>query len=225
MASRIVNYTNFNDQKRHSKIDIRKYTLMEFARKIADKLGYEVINYIDFGTFGSAFKITKFKVLKLTTDIREVYTAKMLMDKKTEHIVNYYDVKKIESPFLKTELYAIVMDYVFSLKDGNKKNKFFFDFLDQNFTDFEKDIFDQNLINNIVDKYKKGSDIISDKQIEKNLKELKQLALEAKELGIYPLDIHSGNLGYKFVDSKLLYFDVGVNTNYKIVPIEKIIID
>lgn len=220
MAFRIDNFTNFNDQRHHNKIDLKKYTLMEFARKIADKLGYEVISYLDSGSYGSAFKITKLKVLKLTTDTREVYTAKMLMNKNTEQIVKYYEVKKIESIFLKSDLYALVMNYVFPL---GEVNKIFFNFFGKI---FEKNIFNQKMIDDFIEQYKKENVItLSDEEIEKNLKELKLLIIEAKKLGIYPLDIHSGNLGYKFVDSKLLYFDVGINTNYKVVPIEKILIN
>ena len=230
MTSRIVKFHNFNDQYRHNKIDLRKHTLIEFARKIADKLGYEVISYIDFGTFGSAFKITKFSVLKLTTDIREVYTAKMLLNKEPEHIVNYHNVKKIESEFLQNDVYALIMDYVFSIKDGESKNKNFFDCFTYNFDDqedfFKNNIFNQKHINTFINEYKeKYKNGLSDEQINKNIQELMELAMEAKQLNIYPLDVHSGNLGYKFVDTNLVYFDVGVNKNYKIVPIDILLID
>lgn len=224
----IIDYGNFNDQRHHNKIDLSKYTLIEFARKIADKLGYELITYIDSGAYGAAFKITKFRVLKLTTDVREVYTAKKLIGKNPEHIVNYYDVKKIESPFLKSELYAIVLDYVFSITEGNIKNKKFFDYFTFNYEhlkEFFKNLdFNSDYIDIFIDRYKDWSknDVLPDQQIEKNIQELKQIAIEANELDIYPLDIHSGNFGYKFVNCNLVYFDVGMNKNYKIIPIDTI---
>jgi len=230
MPPYLNNFNNFNNQRSHDKIDLRYYTLIEFARKIANKLDYELINYIDSGSYGAAFKISKFRVLKLTTDVSEVYTAKMLIDKKPEHIVNYYDVKKIECIYLDTDLWVLIMDYVFSVRDGDPKNKLFFEFFNFNFgekEDFYKNIFNEDYIQQFIEKYKNYSkeNSISDSKISKNFQELKKLSIEADDLGIYPLDVHSGNLGYKFVDTNLVYFDVGVNKNYKIVPIEKIIIN
>jgi len=228
MSQYIANFSNFNDQKHHERIDIRKYTLIEFARKIADKMGYELISYIDSGSYGAAFKISKFRVLKLTTDISEVYTAKMLINKKPEHIVNYYDVVKVESEYLQSDLYAIIMDFVFSIRDGDHKNKKFFEFFSFHFgerEDFIKNIFNEDYIQQFIQEYKDYTkDALDDKKINKNIQELKKLAVESEELGIYPLDVHSGNLGYKFVDTNLVYFDAGANKNYRVVTIEKIII-
>ena len=37
MPARISKFSNFNDQRHHDKIDLRYYTLIEFARIIAEK--------------------------------------------------------------------------------------------------------------------------------------------------------------------------------------------
>lgn len=229
MPPYLTNFNNFNNQRSHNKIDLRYYTLIEFARKVANKLDYELINYIDSGSYGTAFKISKFRVLKLTTDISEVYTAKMLVGKKPEYIVNYYDVKKLECTYLDTDLWALTMDFVFAIRDGDPKNKSFFDFFSFNFgekEDFSKNIFNEDYTQHFIEKYKNHSkeNSIPDSKINKNFQELKKLSIEAGELGIYPLDVHSGNLGYKFVDTNLVYFDVGVNKNYKVTPIENLVI-
>lgn len=225
----VTKFSKFNDRYQHSKINLERYNLIEFARKIANELGYELISYLDSGGYGAAYKITRFRVLKLTTDIREVYTAKMLMNKNTNFIINYYDVKKIESKYLQSELYSLIMDFVFCVKDGEQRNRIFYDYFGFNYPD-KKAFFLRNDFSDVslfLEKYNSDKSILHlpKELIQKNILDLQNLAIETKKIGIYPIDIHSGNVGYKYLDKSFVYFDVGINQNYTVLPIGKLIIN
>jgi len=212
----------------HRKIDIIKLTQIEFARKVANKLNYELISHIGCGANGSAYKLTSQRVLKLTTDINEVYTANRLIGDTSNYIVKYYDVKNIESKYLIGNLYAIVMDYLFILTDT--KSCTFFDYFLNNFNEqenfFQKNIFNTDQIDNRIHYYKRNNldNLLDDSKIQQYIYNLKCIAYDTKMLGIYPIDIHSGNLGSKVVDGDLIYFDIGANKNYSVEPIDSIII-
>lgn len=79
-----------------SQITSSRYN-MEFVRNVARKFNRDIINYIDTGSYGSAYRIDGYKVMKITTDEREAFTANKLIGEKTKNIVRYYEVGKFNT--------------------------------------------------------------------------------------------------------------------------------
>ena len=213
----------------HRKIQVSKLSQIQFARKVANEMGYELISYLDCGSYGSAYKITGHRVLKITTDINEVHTVKKILEDHNNYnyIAKYYEVKKIESVYLLTkDVYAIIMDYLFVLTD--QKTCCFFDYFLNNFDYseqfFKENLFDSGVIQDRVNYYKSNNlrNLLCESNINKYIDNLKKIASDVKRSGIYPVDIHSGNLGSKYIDDYLVYFDLGANKNYTITSIETI---
>ena len=84
----------------------------------------------------------------------------------------------------------------------------------------------QTCLEDRIHYYKRNNldNLLDDSKIQQYIYNLKCIAYDTKMLGIYPIDIHSGNLGSKVVDGDLIYFDIGANKNYSVEPIDSIII-
>ena len=202
---------------------------MEFARKIAKEIDKDIINYIDAGSYGSAYRIDGYKVMKVTTDISEAMTAYSLIGENTNNIVKYFDVYELVDSTLKKPTYVIIMEYLITLLEYSDAVKIFFDYFAANHIkiDFFRDnIFSQKTIDNFKNLYfvEVGSHI-TEKEVDNNINKLKNVAIEVRAYNIYPVDVHSGNLGFRIIDEDLIYFDVGNNENYEKVELKKIILN
>jgi len=204
-----------------------RYT-MEFARKIAKKINRDFINYIDTGSYGSAYRIDGYKVMKITTDEREAFTANRLIGKDTNNIVEHYEVYQLECSDIEKPTYVIIMEFLITLDEYSKNIRDFFDYFsaNYNFEDFFKyNDFSTQSIKYFKNKYFKECDnCILDNQVDENVEKLKKIAIDTKRHNIYPVDVHSGNLGFRIVGADLIYFDVGVNDNFSKVNLKKIVL-
>lgn len=73
---------------------------------IKDKLSIKRWKRLSSGKFGTAFKISNTKVLKISKDMKEYEYAKKLIGLKNEHIADIYDVKYLN---YENENYAIII--------------------------------------------------------------------------------------------------------------------
>jgi len=204
-----------------------RYT-MEFARKVAKKLNLDIISYIETGTYGSAYKVDGYKVMKITTDQSEAFTAYNLIGENTKHIVKYYEVYELISSELIKPTYVIIMEYLITLLEYSENVRAFFDYFsaEVNFESFfKKDTFNTPQVEYFKSKYFKNcNNCLSEEEVDKYIDKLKEIVKDTMKYDIYPVDIHSGNLGFRVIDEDLIYFDVGVNENYTEVDLKKIVL-
>lgn len=99
-----------------------KYKTLKISKILLDSvcsdfnLDHSKLKFLDSGFFGNAYEIDD-KVLKITSDIREVNDVYKIVGKKLPGVVKYYKIKKIEN----SQYYAILMDKVITLEDYIKK--------------------------------------------------------------------------------------------------------
>lgn len=190
---------------------------IKFARLISDKINKEIITHLDDGSYGSAFKISGYKVMKITTDEKEAYTANMLIGENTNYLVKYDAVYEIVGSNINTPSYVLIMEYLLPIKNNKLKdflNCFAFNY-EYQYEFFNQNKFDDDHIEEFIKMYENEcEDCIYRFEIFDILEHLKNIAIETKKYNIFPVDIHSGNLGFRSVENDLIYFDLGDNKNY-----------
>jgi len=191
---------------------------MTFARNVAKKINRDIISYLDSGSYGSAYKVNGYKVMKITTDEHEAFTANNLIGENTRNIVKYNEVYKLSHKKLTKPTYVIIMEYLITLFEYDKNVRDFYDYFSVK-VDFEFFFkcgnFDQHQIDIFKFNYFKDcKKCLTEEQVDFNLKKLNDIAKESRKYNIFPVDVHSGNLGFRIIDGDLIYFDVGINENY-----------
>lgn len=91
----------------------KQLTDKSYIAKIANKLGYNLIGYLDSGNNGSAYILNDNKVLKITTDKTEFLVASKLKGKTLERISNVYETYKINN----LDVYIIILERLEPLSD------------------------------------------------------------------------------------------------------------
>ena len=182
------------------------------ANKIAQKRGYQKLDYLGSGLFGAAYDIGDGKVLKLTTDHTEANENIYLKGKDLKHIAEPYEVSKINVKDDK-DIYIIVLEKLETDPSTYKKHiKLLDDFFEENigrgFADIIGDYIHYGWDDSI--------ETIEYKRFLKNNPETAEffqgilnIADELKKHNVGSMDFVSyTNLGYKS-DGSLAFFDVG----------------
>ena len=207
----IINFNNFVNEE-FKLLRISKIILEEVCSDF--NLDFSKLKFLNSGSFGNAYSIND-KVLKITTDIREVNDVYNIIGKKLQGVVKYYKIQKVRN----TLYYAILMEKVITLEEFIKNKNFkignIVNYIDwilwyiweywnkiENLDEFIKILkkeevsvkenhFEMWLIHKIWNLYKK-------------IKWLKR-----------PPDLHSGNIGFD-KDENLVYFDFNkIGNNYR----------
>lgn len=187
---------------------VEQYLSLEDIKKIANSLGYELKEKVGEGCYGCAYKLSDDKVLKLTYDYEEATNANYMRRKPiTKHIVNYYDVRKINIPKIKSynsAIYSIVMDYVHQPADEIKNV----------FSKMRVKFFNDGISN---EELLKGWGIRKLDWSRDEMPVVKYLLSQRDgvltEMGKYKMstiDLHKNNLGFK--NGSLVFFDIGGDT-------------
>ena len=182
------------------------------ANKIAAKRGYQQLNYLGSGMFGSAYDIGDDKVLKITSDHTEANESIYLKNKPLERIAQPYEVSKINIKGDK-DLFVIVLE---KLRTNHEEHKKQIEVLD--------DFFEENVGSGYADiigdyfhyGWDKNIETIDFRRFMENNPEsadffynVLAIADELKKYGVTSMDFVShNNLGYK-KDGTLAFFDVG----------------
>ncbi len=201
---------------------------INFVRNIAKKINRDIINYIETGSYGSAYRIDGYNVMKITTDKREAFTAYSLIGENTKNIVKYYEVYELESSKLTVPTYVLIMEFLITLLEYGENVREFFDYFSANYN--QEDFFKYNEFSPTYLRYFKGEyfknceNCLSEEQVDESIEKLKNIAIDTKKYNIYPVDVHSGNVGFRIINGDLIYFDVGINENYDEVELKKIIL-
>lgn len=172
-----------------------KYILFDIARHFNLNLNDE-IKYLSSGSFGDAYKIGN-KVIKITTDKREINSVKNIINKNINSIVKYYGYFKLNE-----KIYALLMDYVIPLEKYVKKNngdeQFVMDVIETLVNNWGKIKNFEEYIN-LIDYEVKPTDFHHD-----ILLKLYRFYKKIKQYKDNP-DLHFGNLGIK--NNELVMFD------------------
>ena len=106
----------------------RNEELISKVNEIAAEFGEEVEEdgYLGCGSYGCSFKLKTGRVLKLTTDVREVQSAARLRKRAPKkHLVSYYDVRNIKgTDVVWRGVYGLVMDLIIPIKDPALQRNF-----------------------------------------------------------------------------------------------------
>lgn len=187
---------------------VEQYLSLEDVKKIANSLGYRLKEKIGEGCYGCAYKLSDDKVLKLTFDYEEATNANYMRRKPiTKHIVNYYDVRKINIPkFILHDpnIYSIVMDYVNQpadeIKDVFSKMRVKF---------FNDDISNEDILKGWgIRKLDWSRDEIP--VVKYLLSQRDGVLKEMKKYKMSTIDLHKNNFGFKH--NNLVFFDIGGDT-------------
>jgi len=170
---------------------LKKHEIYDICNEL--NLDYNSIKYVGSGNNGDAYRIND-KILKITTDNKEVNTALTILNKNINGVVNYYKVFKFK------EYNVILMDYVTPLeKYINIKNPNYLNFVDDlmneisinwgKINNFNEYI---NLVNDLFDYSKKDifyTIVVKLYQLYNKLKQLKH----NPDFHIYNIGINKNN--------------------------------
>jgi hypothetical protein len=95
--------------------------IFKTAKIVANKLGYKLLRYIGKGDFGYIFLLNSDKVLKITSDKREVNYVKKNLNVEKDGIITYRNIIKIPNNLIKSNSYGIILDHV-DVFDNIEKN-------------------------------------------------------------------------------------------------------
>lgn len=164
-------------------------------------------------TCGSAY-LSGGRVYKVTTDKSEAIESNKIVGKTNQHLVNIYNVKKVNNTLTDVDVYLIVMEHLRTDRDA------IFADIEEMLTHLFEEAFDKHFLD-IVYYYRFSPDIyrneyeqevnaiLSVHQREKYYYEsLLKIADELRENGIESLDLQYHNLGLK-PNGNLGFFDLG----------------
>lgn len=182
----------------------------EVLEKIKLKLGIKRFTRIGSGKYGTAFKISNTKVLKITKDLKEYEYAKKIEGKKNKHIA---DVYKTYYFMYNNEKYAII------IKEFCKVDEYYFDEVIDSFLEYTGKEMSLSYISSEFlygDVDKKTLDIFF-KRYEDNggtktgwMEEWYDMLMELKSNNIYVKDFNGSNVGTKVTTGKLCIIELGL---------------
>jgi hypothetical protein len=217
----IKNYTTFlNEQSFHGYdpmiYDYEETKIDKIAKSVSKELGYNSIDRIGGGDYGIAYRTNDNKVLKITRDKNEYKVANYLKNKNTTYLINYYDVRKIEG----TDLFSLLMDYVEPLDPLEKTFVYIFNthFVRRETSSKSGRIYNipKEKIKDFVDKFSQQIEL-TQKEMYFLIEELIKVQREGEKYNISCIDLKNDNIGwiYDRLGKHLVFFDIGVETDYK----------
>jgi len=190
--------------------DIEEVLPKDVMQKIKDRFKAKSFKKLGSGRFGSAFKISPKKVLKITKDLKEYEYAKKIEGLKNNHIADVYETYYFEYNDTK---YAIIIkefckvdeNYSDRLIDSFVEytgNKMSLSFISSEFLngDVTKSIFD-----NYFKTYKQNQGFATVFG-----EEWYDMIMELKSKKIYVKDFNGANVGWKPSNNKLAIIELGL---------------
>ena len=193
---------------------------LDVVQSIAKRMGETVTEPIGKGANGVAYALESGRVLKITPDQAEVALATRLRTKRLfKHIVNVYDVRKMNAQYAQAEEYApgdqyvIIMDHVDPLSDNHRRiwNEIRYTYLDKRWSDAEVRARIPQLI---AGSFKTERD---DEFVDRIMPQRKGLMRDFNELRIVWREAHGANMGWNRHGS-LVHFDAWQHEHYSKIP-------
>lgn len=182
----------------------------EILEQLKQKLGFKRFARIGSGKFGTAFKISNSKVLKITKDLKEYEYAKKIEGLKNTHIA---DVYKIFHFNYNNEQYAVI------LKEFCKIDEGYFDNLIDKVLEYTGNEMSLSYISSEFlygDVNKKELDLYFKKYKDKGgnnswlMEQWYNMLMELKSKKIYVKDFNGSNVGIKPSTGNLAIIELGL---------------
>ena len=182
----------------------------EILDQLKIKLGFKRFTRIGSGKFGTAFKISNTKVLKITKDLKEYEYAKKIEGVKNEHIADVYKTLHFN---YNNEQYVVI------LKEFCKVDESYFDNLIDRFLEYTGNEMSLSYISSEFlygDINKNGLDSYFKKYKDNGgnnswlMGEWYNMLMELKSKKIYVKDFNGSNVGIKPSTGKLCIIELGL---------------
>lgn len=180
----------------------------EILKQIQKKLNFKQFKRLDSGRYGTAFKISSSKVLKITKDLKEYEYAKKIEGLKNTHIADVY--KTYHFTYDDTK-YAII------IKEFCRMNVDWMDKLIDSFVKYTGDkmslsyisseFLSENITKTIFDNYFKT---YNKNQGNYNSDDWYDMIMELKEKKIYVKDFNGSNVGMKLKSNHICIIELGL---------------
>lgn len=208
IATTIKEYLNEMAYTRYDKDD--DVLPKEILEQLKQKLGFKRFTRIGSGKFGTAFKISNTKVLKITKDLKEYEYAKKIEGLKNEHIADIYKTFHFN---YNNEQYAVI------LKEFCKVDESYFDNLIDKVLEYTGN---KMSLSYISSEFLYGD--INKKELDSYFKKYKDnggnnswlmeewydMLMELKSKKIYVKDFNGSNVGIKPFTGKLCIIELGL---------------
>ncbi len=202
-------------------------TLLGVLRKSSEvlktKKGIDVskLRKLGQGAQGTAFEIDRDRVLKVTRDTSEAMSSNALVGKDLKHITRIFDVWQFPSPGpggKLSEFYGIVLERVIPFETWPEDNI-------KEMTGELLDVINLKLVLQrrhgnwddtwkFIEQHHLGDFGVDRKALESVFLELKAASDELESFGVRNFfDFHTGNIGKKPKDNKIVIFDIGFSQN------------
>ena len=190
--------------------DIEEVLPKEVLQKIKDKFKAKSFKKLGSGRYGSAFKISPKKVLKITKDLKEYEYAKKIEGLKNKHIADVYETYHFE--YGDTKYAVIIKEYCnigeayfdklidsFTEYTGNEMS---LSFVSSEFLhgDLSKAVFD-----NYFKKYKQNQGYATG-----FADDWQEMIMELKNKKIYVKDFNGANIGTKPSNNNICIIELGL---------------
>jgi hypothetical protein len=193
---------------------------LDVVQRVAQSMGESVTEELGRGANGVAYALESGRVLKITPDQAEVALATRLRTKRLfKHIVNVYDVRKMNTQYAQAEEYApgdqhvIIMDYVEPFSDNHRRiwNEIRYTYMDMTVSDAE-------VLSRIPRLIQSDFKIVKDDAfIQRIMPQRKGLVRDFNELRIVWREAHGANMGWNRHGS-LVHFDAWQHMHYTKIP-------
>ena len=197
------------------KLALKGDSFENLINKIKNEFNLKNIKYTAEGNFGMAFYTDDGKVIKLTSDEKEINAIKNIVGKDINGVAKYYEIVD----FPEYNLSAILMDNVerltpeeisvYTILYSNQAN-----FSDSDFWDlYNKKRTRKKILKQLAEELEEPPSDLGIKPVELELDEIEEYVEQYKELlttleenNIPTQDLHGGNIGR--VDGELVHFDI-----------------
>lgn len=214
IATTIHEYLNEMAYTRYEKND--DILPKEILDKLKIKLGFKRFKRIGSGRFGTAFKISSTKVLKITKDLKEYVYAKQIEGQKNVHIADIYKTFHFTN-----NLEEDYNQYVCILKEFCNIDEHYFDNIIDSFLEYTGKEMSLSYISSeflcgdinkqTLDKFFKLYNDNGGTEIDW-MKQWYDMLMELKAKNIYVKDFNGSNVGIKPSTGKLCIIELGLGT-------------
>ena len=204
-------------------LEKKNINIDDFAEKIVEKIGFNVSNIkrLGDGTQGYAFKLSDDVAMKITTDHTEANEATALLNKKNEHLGDFYKVFRLKEPYefifiIIRELLDVNPQKLIALRHQSINEIRPYNDNEEYFSGDDLTEIMQMGWNNAEQFIKNTEELINREGKEKFPATINFLGL-AKDLvryKIYSIDTHGENIGFK-KNGNIAYYDIGYSDKKK----------
>ena len=172
--------------------------MTSIANKYAIEISDPIIKKLGSGNFGFAYQTKSNKVIKVSKDPSEVYTAHKISKKSLKNVANIYDIS------FEDDVHAIVLQDLLTISDSIKED----------FLNLEKKLNEvQMYMSDFLESELEDNDLILSEKELKMARDISNGVNEVFDNGGFAYDVHEDNVGinesgnYVIFDQKDIHSD------------------